>query len=76
MALIDDLKTRFPNLDTTAVETYLPLYENNYKCYYNAVYGSNECDDGYFSMLSDVFGNPLFFGWWLSGNCVVDIGVC
>jgi len=24
---------------------------------------SNECDDGYFSMLSDVLGNPLFVGW-------------
>lgn len=45
MALIDDLKSRFPNLDTTSIDTYLPLYENNYKCYYNAVYGSNDCDD-------------------------------
>ncbi len=45
MALIDDLKTRFPNLDTDAIDTYLPLYENTYKCYYNAEYGSNACDD-------------------------------
>ena len=45
MALIDDLKTRFPTLDTTAIDTYIPLYENNYKCYYNAEYGSNDCDD-------------------------------
>lgn len=45
MALIDDLKARFPNLDGTSVDTYLPLYGNNYKCYYNAEYGLNNCDD-------------------------------
>lgn len=45
MALIDDLKARFSNLDDTSVDTFLPLYENNYKCYYNVEYGSNDCDD-------------------------------
>lgn len=45
MALIDDLKARFPNLDTASIDTYLPLYENTYKCYYNVEYGSNDCDD-------------------------------
>ena len=45
MALIDDLKARFTNLDDTSVDSYLPLYENNYKCYYNVEYGSNDCDD-------------------------------
>ena len=45
MALRDDIKTRFPNLDTTAVDTYTPLYVNTYKCYYNAEYGVNDCDN-------------------------------
>lgn len=45
MVLIDDIKARFPGLNTTSVDTYLPLYENNYNCYYNAIYGANTCDD-------------------------------
>lgn len=45
MALIEDIKARFPGLNTVSVDTYLPLYENNYNCYYNAVYGANGCDD-------------------------------
>ena len=45
MALIDDIKTRFPMIDETTIDTYFPLYEDNYKCYYNAEYGDSDCDD-------------------------------
>ena len=43
--LVDDLINRFPNLDTTIIYKYFPLYEDTYSCYYNAIYGSNKCDD-------------------------------
>lgn len=45
MALIDDLKARFSNINITTIDTYFPLYENNYKCYYGATYGNNDCDN-------------------------------
>lgn len=45
MALIDDLKNRFPNIDTTTIDTYFTLYANNYNCYYGATYGNNQCDN-------------------------------
>lgn len=45
MALIEDLKARFPNIDTTLIDTNFPLFENNYKCYYGATYGNNDCDN-------------------------------
>jgi hypothetical protein len=43
--LIDDLKAKFPNIDPTVIDTYFPLYETTYTCYYGASYGSNNCDD-------------------------------
>ena len=45
MAILTDLKTRFPNIDTDIIDTYFPIYENNYKCYYGAEYGQNDCDN-------------------------------
>lgn len=45
MALIDDLKAKFPNIDAATIDTYFPLYETTYTCYYGAVYGSSVCDD-------------------------------
>lgn len=35
MALIDDFKTRFPGFDTGVVDTYFPLIEPTYCCYYD-----------------------------------------
>lgn len=47
MALIDDFKTRFPNIPAASVDTYLPLYTNNntYRCYYDFDYGVDTCDN-------------------------------
>ena len=45
MALIDDFKTRFPEISATTVDRLLPLYETTFKCYYNSTYGVNDCDD-------------------------------
>jgi hypothetical protein len=45
MALIDDFKTRFPEFDTSDVDTYLPGLESVYQCYHGATYGTAECDD-------------------------------
>lgn len=43
MALIDDFKARFPNLDGSLVDVLVPVYENNYSCYYGGSY-DNDCD--------------------------------
>jgi len=45
MAILTDLKARFPNMVTTDIDTYGVLYENNYLMYYNSVYGQNATDD-------------------------------
>jgi hypothetical protein len=45
MALIDDLKTRFPDLDAGIIDKYFPIFEKNYKTYYNTEYGLNPDDD-------------------------------
>ena len=45
MSLLTDLKIRFQDLDETAIDAYLPSYENVYQCYYNAEYGIDKCDD-------------------------------
>jgi hypothetical protein len=36
---------------------------------------SNECDDEYFSMLRDAFGNPFLFGHGLVRHNVVDVRI-
>lgn len=43
--LIDDLKAKFPNIDPTVIDTYFPLYETTYTCYYGALYGNDVCDN-------------------------------
>lgn len=43
MALIDDFKSRFPEFDTTVVNTKFPLIENVWSCYYGGSY-SQVCD--------------------------------
>ncbi|MFX4154239.1 DUF4054 domain-containing protein [Aliarcobacter butzleri] len=45
MAMIDDFKAKFPMISTATVDTYFPLFEDNYKCYYGADYGVNTCDN-------------------------------
>ena len=47
MAFIDDFKARFPEIPTATVDTYFPLNENTYKCYFNALYVgvTGNCDD-------------------------------
>ena len=46
MAFIDDFKARFPGIATTTVDTYFPINENTYQCYFGAVYiGDGNCDD-------------------------------
>ena len=35
MALIDDFKARFPGFDVSEVDTYFPLIEGTYCCYYD-----------------------------------------
>jgi hypothetical protein len=34
MALIDDFKAKFPEIDTAAVDQYFPALEQTYHCYY------------------------------------------
>lgn len=41
MAMIDDLKTRFPEIDTTLIDNKFPIYETVYTAYYNQQYGIN-----------------------------------
>ncbi len=38
MALIDDLKARFPEFDTAVVDQYLPILEDVWPCYYGQAY--------------------------------------
>jgi len=45
MSLKNDLIARFPELSSEIVDKYLPIYENNYKAYYNADYGNNKIDN-------------------------------
>jgi hypothetical protein len=45
MALIDDFKTKFPQFSTTDVDTYFASISAEYPCYYNKVYGANDCND-------------------------------
>lgn len=47
MAFIDDFKARFPEILEATVDTYFPLNENTYQCYFNAEYTgtSGNCDD-------------------------------
>ena len=45
MSMIDDLKAKFPMIPAQTINTYFPMYEKTYKCYYGADYGLNSCDD-------------------------------
>lgn len=47
MAFIDDFKARFPEIPTARVDTYFPLNENTYRCYFNALYTgvTGNCND-------------------------------
>ena len=45
MALIDDFKTRFPQLDTAAIDVLWASLEASWPCYYGFEYGSNACTD-------------------------------
>ena len=45
MSMIDDLKAKFPMIPAQTIDTYFPMYEKTYKCYYGADYGLNSCDD-------------------------------
>jgi len=46
MAFIDDFKTRFPEIDIATVDTYFPINETTYQCYFGAVYiGDGNCND-------------------------------
>ena len=38
MALIDDFKARFPEIDTAIVDAKLPIYEPVIHCYYGGPY--------------------------------------
>jgi len=43
MAMLDDFKARFPNIDSTLADTLVPVYELEYSCYYGGDY-TNDCD--------------------------------
>jgi len=45
MALIDDLKSRYPNIPTDLIDSNFVTYEAIYNIYYNAEYGQNKTDD-------------------------------
>lgn len=52
MAFIDDFKTKFPEFDTAKVDSYFATSENDYQCYFGAIYqGNGECDDQAILML-------------------------
>lgn len=55
MALIDDFKTRFPEFNSIEVDTYFPLIENTWDCYYGGSY-TNECDqEAILNLLAHLF---------------------
>jgi hypothetical protein len=44
MALLDDFKARFPNIDPALADQYVPILENVYICYYSFQYDAdNKC---------------------------------
>lgn len=43
MAILDDFKARFPEIDPSKADTLIPIYENIYQCYYGGQY-SVPCD--------------------------------
>lgn len=45
MALIDDLKNRYPNIPTTLIDANFDVYESIYNIYYNVQYGQNDKDN-------------------------------
>ncbi len=52
MAFIDDFKTKFPEFDATIVDTYFASSEDDYQCYFGAVYqGTGDCNDQAILML-------------------------
>jgi len=38
MALLDDFKARFPEIDSALADSLVPIYESVYHCYYNGNY--------------------------------------
>jgi hypothetical protein len=38
MALLDDFKARFPEIDPALADTLVPIYEATYNCYYGGSY--------------------------------------
>lgn len=38
MAILDDFKTRFPEFDTAQADTYVPILEDVWPCYYGGKY--------------------------------------
>ena len=45
MALIDDFKARFPQFDSTTVDSLFPSIEAVYPCLYGFAYGAANCND-------------------------------
>ena len=46
MAFLDDFKTKFPEFDETKVGNYFATSEDDYQCYFGAIYqGSGDCND-------------------------------
>jgi len=46
MAFIDDFKTKFPEFDVTVVDEYFATSEDDYQCYFGAIYiDGTGCDD-------------------------------
>lgn len=43
MALLDDFKARFPEIDPALADILVPIYESVYHCYYGGNY-SDACD--------------------------------
>ena len=45
MSMKDDLVAKFPMIPADTIDTYFPIYESGYKCFYGADYGVNSCDN-------------------------------
>lgn len=51
MSLEEDFKKRFENFKEDEINTYLPIFLESYKAYYNFEYGKNKTDDEAILML-------------------------
>lgn len=45
MTMLSDFLNRFPDFDVAIATTYVPIYENVYRAYYNTLYGVTSFDD-------------------------------